>query len=450
LCRQRTLCYYIVTNFLKEIDMSDQLALCGGRRTIPEGLIKPWPDITEADRKAVMEVLDIPASSGAPGESNQQRLQSEGLAQEWREYLGVKYCIPVNSGTAALHMCVAGLGIEPGDEVILPAFTFWASAAAVLHHNAIPVFVDIDPVTYCIDPALIEAAITEYTKAIMPVHIHGMPADMDPILEIARRHGLGVIEDGAQAHGARYKGRVCGSMGDAAGFSTQVSKPLSSGCQGGLFVTSDEAVYARADRLQYFGERLIPGREREDQEYNAHGLSWMYRGDMFAQAFVRSQLRRLDAHNALRVRNCEFLTQHLSGIPGIETPHVPEGCEMVYFNYVVGFDPDKAGVAVPADVLRDKVMEALKAEGVPVGLWQRRTVPAQDVFQSPVGYGKGCPWKCHARKVDYNPANYPKANAFLDSHCYVYDVNPPNDLELMELYVEGFRKVMAGLDQVLA
>jgi perosamine synthetase len=429
--------------------MSEKLALCGGERTVPEGLIQPWPHVTEADREAVLAVLDTPTSAGPPVQTNQQRIQSEGLAREWAEYMGVKHCIPVNSGTAALHMCVAGLGIEPGDEVILPAFTFWASAAAVLHHNAIPVFVDIDPRTYCIDPDLIEGAITEHTKAVMPVHIHGMPADMDRVLAVARRHGLGVIEDTAQAHGARYKGRLCGSMGDAAGYSTQASKTLSSGCQGGLFTTDDDDVYHRAALLQYFGERVIPGRERQDQKYNARGLGWMYRGDMFSQAFVRSQLRRLDENNALRVRNCEYLTEQLGKVPGVEPPFVPPDRDCVYYNYVVAFDPKPLGLAVPAGVLRDKAMEALKAEGVPVGLWQRRTVPEQDVFQNPIGYGKGCPWRCHARQVDYSPANWPRACAFLDSHCYVFDVNPPNGPELMELYVKAFRKVMAGIGEIV-
>ena len=429
--------------------MSNQLALSGGTPIVPKDFIKSWPHVTDADRAAVMSVLDGANASGGPGQSNQQRVQSEGLAREWAEYMGVKYCIPVNSGTAALHMCVGGLGLEPGDEVILPAFTFWASAAAVLHHNAIPVFVDIDPVTYCIDPNLIEAAITEYTKAIMPVHIHGMPADMDPILEIAQKHGLGVIEDVAQAHGARYKGRLCGSMGNAAGYSTQVSKVLSSGCQGGLFTTDDEIVYARADRMQYFGERIIPGRERQDQEYNAHGLSWMYRGDMFSQAFVRSQLKRLDENNALRRRNCEFLSNHLKEIPGIEIPIVPEDRETVFYNYVIGIDVEALGISAPVNAVRDKVVEALNAEGVPAGLWQRRTVPAQDVFQNPIGYGKGCPWKCMDRKIDYSPANYPKATEFLDSRLYVYDVNPPNDFELMEMYVAAFKKVTEGLKEIV-
>ncbi|MGD8238979.1 MAG: DegT/DnrJ/EryC1/StrS family aminotransferase [Armatimonadota bacterium] len=423
--------------------MAKTLAVHGGERTVPEGFVRPWPEVTEADRQAVLEVLDTPKIT------EQQRTQSQALAKQWAEYMGLKHCIPVNSGTAALHMCVGALGIGPGDEVIIPAFTFWASAAAVLHHNAIPMFVDIDPRTYCIDPALIEGAITERTRAVMPVHIHGMPADMDPILEVARKHNLSVIEDVAQAHGARYKGRLCGSMGDAAGFSTQASKTLSSGCQGGLFTTDDDAVHERASRLQYFGELVVPGREREEQEYNAHGLGWMYRGDMLSQAFVRSQLKRLDANNALRVRNCRFLTEHLSPIAGIETPLVPEHCDHVYYNYVVGFRPDEVGLDVSPRAMREAVQKALAAEGVPVGQWQRTSVPAQDVFQKRVGYGKGCPWRCHELEVEYRAERYPISNEFFDSHCYVFDVNPPNGLELMGLYVEAFQKVMGGLDQVL-
>ena len=369
--------------------MAAQLAISGGKKTVPDGLIQPWPQVTESDRAAIAEVI---ASERI---TEQQRIQSEGLAKEWAEYMGVQYCIPVNSGTAALHLCVAGVGIEPGDEVIIPAFTFWATAAAVLHHNAIPVFVDIDPVTYCIDPNEIAAKITERTRAILPVHIHGMPADMDPILAIAKKHNLKVIEDVAQAHGARYKRKLCGSFGDAAGYSTQASKTLSSGCQGGLFTTDDEEIYKRAALLQYFGEIVVPGREREEQAYNAYGLGWMYRGDMFSQAFIRSQLKRLDANNALRIENCNYLTRHLSELDGIEIPFTPEGCEPVYYNYVVGFNPEALGLDISARTLREKVQEALRAEGVPTGQWQRLPVPSQEIFQNRIGYGAGCPWRCN-------------------------------------------------------
>ena len=424
--------------------MQDKLAIHGGPRTVPHGFIQPWPQVTDADRAAIAEVL------AAEKITEQQRIQSEGLAQEWAAYMGVRYCIPVNSGTAALHLCVAGIGIEPGDEVIIPAFTFWATAAAVLHHNAIPVFVDIEPVTYCIDPGQIEAKITARTRAILPVHIHGMPADMDAILAIAKKHNLKVIEDVAQAHGARYKGRYCGAFGEAAGYSTQASKTLSSGCQGGLFTTDDEQIYRRAALLQYFGEIVVPGREREEQEYNAYGLGWMYRGDMFSQAFIRSQLKRLDENNALRVRNCDYLTEHLNEIDGIETPVVPAGREPVYYNYVIGFDPGALGLDVSAQTLREKVQAALRAEGVPTGQWQRLPVPSQEIFQNRIGYGKGCPWHCNQSTVEYRTEDYPKAVEFINSHCYLFDVNPPNDLELMRLYVAALRKVMGQVDAVLA
>ena len=423
--------------------MSEQLAIHGGQPTIPEGTIKPWPHITDADRQAVMEVL----SSDSINE--QRKIQSEALSQEWAAYVGRKYCIPTNSGTAALHMCIAALGIEPGDEVIVPAFTFWATAAAVLHHNAIPIFVDIDLKTFCIDPAQIEAKLSERTKAVIAVHIHGMPADMDEILTIAKPHGLKVIEDAAQAHGSRYKSVPCGAIGDVAGFSTQMSKTLTTGSEGGLFVTDDENYHKQAALLQYFGELVVPGRERQEQEYNAFGLGWMYRGDVFGQAFIRSQLKRLDTNNALRIRNCNFLTKHLSKIRGIETPYVPPQCESVFYNYVVGVKPDELGLSVSPRVFREKVQEALAAEGLHVGQWQRRPVPAQEIFQAQIGYGRGCPWTCgHAQPVEYRTEDYPNATAFIDSHFYLFDVNPPNDLDLMKLYVEAFEKVMDNPDQL--
>ncbi|RKU17094.1 DegT/DnrJ/EryC1/StrS family aminotransferase [Candidatus Poribacteria bacterium] len=424
--------------------MSEQLAIHGGQPTIPEGTIKPWPHITDADRQAVMEVL----SSDSINE--QRKIQSEALSQEWAAYVGRKYCIPTNSGTAALHMCIAALGIEPGDEVIVPAFTFWATAAAVLHHNAIPIFVDIDPKTYCIDPAQIEAKLSERTKAVIAVHIHGMPADMDGVLAVAKQHGLKIIEDAAQAHGSRYKGVPCGAIGDVAGFSTQMSKTLTTGSEGGLFVTDDENYHKQAALLQYFGELVVPGRERQEQEYNAFGLGWMYRGDVFGQAFIRSQLKRLDTNNALRIRNCNFLTEHLSKIKGIETPYVPPQCESVFYNYVVGVKPDELGLSVSPRVFREKIQEALAAEGLHVGQWQRRPVPAQEIFQARIGYGRGCPWTCgHAQPVEYRTEDYPNATAFIDSHFYLFDVNPPNDLDLMKLYVEAFEKVMDNPDQLV-
>lgn len=422
-----------------------KLAVHGGEAVVPAGAVRPWPQVTDEDRAAVAEVL-------REGDLGAQReLQFKALAEEWARYMGVAHAIPCNSGTAALHMGVVGVGVEPGDEVICPAFTYWATAAAVLHHNGIPVFVDVEPRTWTMDPAQIEARTSERTRAIMPVHIHGMPADMDPIIEIARKRGLAVIEDVAQAHGARYKGRLCGAIGDAAGYSLQASKLLTTGSHGGIFTTDDEMIYKRAALLEYLGEMVIPGREGREQEYNAFGLGWMYRGDTLGQAFARSQLRRLDQNNARRIANCNLLTELLRDVPGIETPYVPDDRTCVFYTYVLNVSPEPLGLEVEAPLFRQKVEMALRAEGVPVGRWQRMAVPAQDIFQKRVGYGKGCPWRCpHARAIQYDIADYPVTNDFVATNLYLHGIWPPNGADLMRAFADAVIKVMSQPEAVLA
>jgi len=422
-----------------------KLAALGGERIVAEGAVRPWPHITDEDRKAVAEVL--------AGEDMgvQRGLNEEGIAREFAEYLGVKHVVPTNSGTSALHLAIAGVGIEPGDEVIVPAFTYWASAAAVLHHNGIPVFVDIEPETWTIDPARLEANITEQTRAILPVHIHGMPADMAAVMDLAAKHDLLVIEDCAQSHGATFRGRKCGAIGHAAGFSMQASKLLTTGSYGGLFATDDDVIAERAKLLQYLGEIVVPGRERQQQQYNAYGLGWMYRGDVMGQAFARSQLRRLDANNDLRRKNCELLTDLLKDVPGVLLPYVPEDRGMVWYTYTVRFAPEELGLDVPAPQLRARAEVALGAEGVPVGRWQRIPVPGQRIFQTKVGYGKGCPWTCghYKGQVTYNAEDYPVSQAFVDSNMYVFGIWPPNGPDLMRQFADAIEKVMSQPDELM-
>ncbi|MGQ9730128.1 MAG: DegT/DnrJ/EryC1/StrS family aminotransferase [Candidatus Zipacnadales bacterium] len=425
--------------------MASKLAALGGEPVLQPGAVRPWPHITDEDRQAVAEVL--------AGEDlgEQRRIQEESLAKEFGEYLGVQHVVPVNSGTAALHLCVAGIGIEPGDEVICPAFTYWATAAAVLHHNGIPVFVDVERDTWTMDPKLIEERISDRTRALLPVHIHGMPADMDPIREIAQKHGLFVLEDCAQSHGGTYHGRKCGTLGDAAGFSLQASKLLTSGSYGGLFATNDDQIAQRAKLLQYLGEIVVPGRERQEQQYNAFGLGWMYRQDVMGMAFTRSQLRRLDKNNALRAQNSELLTELLREIPGIITPSVPEGRGMVWYTYTIRFAPEQVGLDISPAEFRERAEVALKAEGVPVGRWQRIPVPGQRIFQTKVGYGKGCPWNCHhvTHEVNYDLADYPVAQEFVDSQLYIFGNWPPNDAVLMHKYAEACEKLMSQPEELL-
>jgi len=248
--------------------MSKKLAIQGGAATVPAGLEKSsfpteasqgqvcsWPIITEEDITAVTNVLRRGIIWGfhAP--------EVSALEKEWADYNGVRYCVATNSGTSALHMAVAAGGVEPGDEVITPALSFLASATCILHHNAIPVFVDIDPLTFNIDPEKIKTKITGKTKAVIAVHLHGLCCDMDEINRIAKKHNLAVIEDAAQAHGAAYKGRKAGTLGNMAAFSLQESKNLTCG-EGGLFITDDEDIFERATMVGRFGELVKRGIKR--------------------------------------------------------------------------------------------------------------------------------------------------------------------------------------------
>ena len=256
------------------ISTLSKLALLGGKpiRTRP---FPAYPVIGEEEKRAVMEVLDSGQlstfSASRQGFLGGRKIQAFEAA--FAEYHGIRHAIAVNSATSGLHAAVAACEVGPGDEVIVPPYTFTATATAVLHHNAIPVFVDVDPVTFCMDPAQLEKAITPRTKAVIPVHLLGHPADMDAILAIARRHHLKVIEDCAQAPGARYKGRLVGTMGDCGVFSFQETKNMVTG-EGGMVITNDPDLAERARMIRNHGEAVIAG---EPRKYLTSTIGWNYR-----------------------------------------------------------------------------------------------------------------------------------------------------------------------------
>ena len=312
-------------------------------------------------------------------------------------------------------MALAAVDVGPGDEVLVPSYTFLATASCVLHQMAIPVFVDIDPVTYTMDPAKIEAAITPRTKAIIPVHIQGCPADMDPILEIARQHNLHVIEDACQAHGAIYKGRMCGTIGVAGAFSLNNLKNLCGG-EGGLFVTNDEDVLKKGDLVRYFGDECDEQTCR--QKYNASILGYMYRNQELPAALARGQLKHLNELNDTRIRNAEYLSRELGKIPGVIPPVCPPDCKHVYWFYAVRFDPQAAGIdADPHAGSASRSKRRCFKEGVLVGQWQTMPVLAQDVFQSMIGIGRRYPWAINEAQgitYKYDPADFPVAQMLCD------------------------------------
>jgi dTDP-4-amino-4,6-dideoxygalactose transaminase len=273
---------------------------------------------------------------------------------------------------------------------------------------------------------------------------------MDTVLEIAQRHGLKVIEDACQAHGATYKGRKVGTIGDCAAFSFNQNKSLCSG-EGGMYVTDDEALFKRAQMLWSFGETRAPG-EASGRDYHVYAMGWMYRNNDLTAAFGRAQLGKLDGYLAQQRKNVRVLHEGLQGVPGLILPSAPEGFGHNWYNYVVRFDMEALGHPQDARAFRDKLVLAIQAEGVPISVWQRFVLPAMTVFQAQNGYGSGCPWSCPyaGEPVNYAVEQYPVAQLHNDTHaCLVMSLRAPNGPDVAQLLATGIRKVMENVDQIV-
>jgi dTDP-4-amino-4,6-dideoxygalactose transaminase len=273
--------------------------------------------------------------------------EHQGFEQAFARYLGVRHCLGVATGTDALELALRALGLGPGDEVITVPNTFIATTEAISHVGATIRWVDVDPRTYNLDPAQLEAAITPRTRAVLPVHLYGQPAHMEPILAIARRHGLKVIEDCAQAHGARDHGRRVGTFGDLACFSFYPGKNLGAYGDGGAVVTNDDALAERVGLLRNHGQQT---------KYVHVVEGWCHRLDNLQAAVLSVKLRHLDDWNDCRRQAAATYDRFLRDLPRVVIPYVPPGMEPVYHLYVVQL-PD-----------RDRVQAALQAQGIATGI----------------------------------------------------------------------------------
>jgi dTDP-4-amino-4,6-dideoxygalactose transaminase len=250
----------------------------------------------------------------------------EAFEREFAEYCNVKHCVGVGNGLEALHLILRALGIGPGDEVIVPANTYIATWLAVSYAGATPVPVEPDERTYNIDPSKIEAVISKRTKAILPVHLYGQPADMDPILNIAKQYGLKVIEDAAQAHGPRYKGRQTGGLGDAAGFSFYPGKNLGAFGDAGAVTTNDPALAARVRSLRNYGSKI---------KYFNETKGFNSRLDELQAAFLRVKLKKLNEWNSRRRQVAAHYLKDLKFVSSLMLPIVPLWAEPVWHLFVV-------------------------------------------------------------------------------------------------------------------
>jgi dTDP-4-amino-4,6-dideoxygalactose transaminase len=290
--------------------------------------------------------------------------------EKFAEYIGVEHAVATTSGTTALHLALMALGIEKGDEVITTPFSFAATANSILFTGAKPVFADINSQTYNINPQKIQEAITDKTKAIMPVHLYGQPANMGPIKKIAEENDLWIIEDAAQAHGAQYQDQMVGSLGDIACFSFYPTKNMTTG-EGGMITTDSDELADLARMLRSHGE---------SERYRHTVLGYNFRMTDIAAAIGLVQLKRLDGFTKSRIENAEYLTTHVNTIEGITPPYVLDQVKHVFHQYTVRVENGK----------RDDVKEFLTGLGIGTGVHYPKTIYDQKLYQD-LGIGGNCP-----------------------------------------------------------
>lgn len=379
-----------------------ELALYGGKKTRAHAFAARRT-IGEAEKQAVMAVMDSGNLSGFFGSPGPAWLGGPKVLEfenKWATQYGFEHAISVNSWTTGLMTAVGAIGIEPGDEVIVSPYTMSASATAILFYGGIPVFADIDPDTFNISAASIAPCISPRTKAIMVVHIFGQAADMDPILALAARHGLLVIEDAAQAPGVRYKGKAVGAIGDIGGFSLNYHKHIHTG-EGGMLVTNNAQLAQRCQLIRNHGENLI---EDQGLENISNLLGSNYRLTELQAAIGCVQLDRLDGHLAQRQRLAAHFSAQLETIDGLSAAKVAAGSEHAYYLYPVKYAAEVTGIS------RNTFVRAVNAELPKPDLWEQtgwvegyvRPLYLAPLYQKKIALGRqGFPWNVHL-EIDYN------------------------------------------------
>lgn len=406
----------------------DQPAILGGTPaiTLSHDEACRWPIITSEDEEAVLRTL----RTGDLGVSD----ETAALEADFREWTGRTYAVAHCNGTSAIFGAMHAFELEAGDEVIVPSATWWSSVMPILHFGGVPVFAELEADCLGLDPEDIERKITDRTKAIVVVHLFGMPSKMDEIIEIAERYDLKILEDASHAHGATYKGRMIGTMTDAAVFSMQGNKLLPS-AEGGVFLTDDETMYEAVLRLGHY-ERLLDLTSM-NKYLAATGLGYKFRMSPLSAAMGRVQLRHLEERNAIRNGNCIALGEHLQSL-GIQSFLAPEGVDRTYFEYLVRYDAAATGLPI------DDFTRAMQAEGAQLSAPRYPLLHQMPVFTHGI-------WKSITRLPDdgelreYDEDDLPGTTEGNGSLIKL-PAFPNEDHGLIKQYKTAFSKVLAHAD----
>ncbi len=406
------------------------LAINGGEKTRTEGWPK-WPP----DDPGFLENLKAVLDSGVWGVNGEWTLKAIEMMCDFHD---ANHGVAVTSGTTALEVALRACGVKVGDEVIVPPYTFVATASSVVAIGGIPVFVDIDPETFNIDPDAIEDAITDRTAAIIAVHIGGSPADMEPIMQVARKHGLKVVEDCAQAHGAIYRGRRVGAIGDAGAFSFQSSKNVTAG-EGGMILTNDPDLYSKCWSLHNIGR--VP----EGGWYDHRVMGFNYRMTQFQGALICRGMELLPEHFELRARNGDYLRQRLEEVEGVELQKLTHPDNVSAFHlYIFRYDPEAFD-----GLSRDRFLQALGAEGIPAARGYN-PLYREGMFADKVNTDEFpfCP-PFYEGTVNYKEVSCPACEHICDvGSFWMSQRTGLADEKAMDDIVDAILKIQANLDEL--
>ena len=407
-------------------------AILGGDQaiTLDQTKANHWPIITEEDEQAVLKVLRSGELSINP--------VIGALENDYKKLTGRAFALTHNNGTAAILAGLHAIGITPGDEVIVPSATWWSSVLPILHCGGIPVFAEIESDCLGLDPEDIERKITPRTKAIVVVHLFGMPSKMDEIKAVADKHGLQILEDASHAHGATYKGKPIGSFGDVSIFSMQGNKLVPSG-EGGVLLCDSQEMYESAIRLGHY-ERLL-GLESENRYFAATGFGYKFRMAPMCAALARTQLKHLEERNERRNENCIYLSKKLAAL-GMDPFLAPNDVTRVYFEFLVRYNEQETGLPI------SDLATALQAEGALISAPRYPLLHQQPVFTHGV-------WSKIARLPAtkenpvhvYDPADLP-LTTLRNGSLLKLPAFPSASTELLDQYAEAFSKVLSHTDDI--
>lgn len=403
---------------------------------------RPFPEyrtIGAEEKAAVAEVMDSGVLSAFLGTWSDEFLggpRVRKLEEEWARYFAVAHAVSMNSATSGLYAALGAAGVGPGDEVIVSPYTMSASACGPLLYNAIPVFADIEPETFCLSADTIRAVLTPRTRAIVVVDIFGHPAPMDEIMALAAEHGLIVIEDAAQAPGARIGERYAGTLGHIGVFSLNYHKHIHCG-EGSLVVTNDTRLAERLQLIRNHAEVVLQQKGGGDL---ANMLGFNYRMTEIEAAIASEQLKKLEPLLSTRIERADQLSERLSNLAGLSTPTVRGSCVHAYYVYALRYDASATGVP------RARIAEALRAEGVPVAEGYVEPIYLQPLYQQRRLYGgTGSPWTdpAYQGSVSYDRGICPVTERMhYDEVLYTGAVHAQTAPEDIDDMAEAFHKVI--------